>query len=770
MRKLFLYYAIDYLKLVVLIKIGLAIILKASGDTVREAPLLVIILLIISLWRAIVYVRDNNRLVGVLDKMNDEKFYIYSIIITGSIFLLSVKISLAEGDLVKSHACFWAGIILFVSLMLSELLFFFKDMFIDAIKGSKLKEKLKIFTIIENQLYTKSENKIMIRYSKIKEILSFNVKLILAPIILVILFLKISVTIVAVLAILELVLVFAIKHERFKTLKLWYYKKNPVVQFVTDVLYISMILIIVIFAFFDLNEYYIIISVIALALSILLYKLIINCCIYVPDIESNDDIHTVSKFLKKQCKADFEEYEKKLLFAIDENGQSEATLLSGVWGSGKTTLIEKLLDDKITIDLLKEGIDVNLYLSVLKSLTKQWSSINFKANLIQLFSNFDLMSVIIVYNLAFLPLIAIFSDLFINEGVLNVENLMYLVIGFAILNYLLIQLLPFIVFSKDVNSNRFRKLYLDLISISSYKKIIVFENLDRMTWGDINGVLEIINVLNETQCTVIVAADKEYLETMSIYNETNETKSAEYSKKYLYRYFKEIVEIPTDSKVKVNKLKQVTKKKYIFVAEYEWSIIEEIINNSKVPIQIRELEYFATIYKSNIIEKQFCYSFYEYVNSKFGFPNDEKYKWEMVLKTYEIAKYPKQTISNLNLSLLFSNEYLYADIGVKEKYKFDPEDKKIMYYEVDKVEKKVYKRIRKAIDEVDKPLFNYASFSMINSSFLSYAFSSDYKELAKQLERDNPQFEWKNMYLILFVDEMIANRIEYRADNNVANE
>ncbi|WOO87194.1 P-loop NTPase fold protein [Mollicutes bacterium LVI A0039] len=412
------------------------------------------------------------------------------------------------------------------------------------------------------------------------------------------------------------------------------------------------------------------------------------------------------------------EVERSILFSLFDNDQQGAILLSGPWGSGKTHTINKLFKCYEEVDLLKYGSGQNMFYAIYKSLSKKADSTKLKFNILNLVKNPELVYIIITLNLAWVPFVALFKEYFVSNGQIITEH-MHLLIGvIIIINILIIQYLPEINFSKDIQNNRFRKMYLDLIIQYSKKKIVVFENIDRLNFDEVNNVLEIINHLNEHGVKVIVTADIEYLKDESKFNENKFNRNLDsemrrnYFEQYLSRYFKDVIYIPNNIPYKVEVLKNILRNEGVFIAPWELAAIEWLLQEENMNQNIRELEYFVKKYKSKPVENVFSYEFFLHIfkinnRKSMDFKNlsDEHKKiWNYCMykdKSKEdklLKEYTSQNSEDCDAFILFNCEYKYANIPCKKVVYNNDEKKHIdSFAHYDKQENEAL---------ISKPLFN----------------------------------------------------------------
>ncbi len=455
------------------------------------------------------------------------------------------------------------------------------------------------------------------------------------------------------------------------------------------------------------------------------------------------------------------ETERSLLFALHDNDHKGAVLLSGEWGSGKTYTIKKLLKKYEEVDLLEHGSGQNMFYAIYKRLSSNTQLVNTKINILNLLKYPELVYIIITLNLAWVPFIALFKEYFLSS-----QHLSLLIILVVVINLLIIQFIPEIIFSKDIHNNRFRRMYLDLIVSYSQNKVIVFENIDRLSFNEINHVLEIINYLNDKNVTVIVNADMDYLYNESKFSENkfqhtnSRDDSKNYFELYMSRYFKDIIYIPNNVEYKIKCLKDLLRQENVFVAPHEWRIIKNILNLKNINQNVRELEYFVKKYKSKPVENMFSYELFLHifkVNNSFSmdFNNlniDNKEKWALCsIDTHQGNEhwefYHMQSSKMISIYDLFLTKYKYSNIpegnvyiGLSNQiefvaYNFNAQDNEQMIrYPITNIflsntEEKLYKQVKNEFgyDLIKEYLDNQEHY---------YAYNEDqlFREINERLE------------------------------------
>lgn len=369
--------------------------------------------------------------------------------------------------------------------------------------------------------------------------------------------------------------------------------------------------------------------------------------------------------------------------ALLENTGHRAILLHGQWGSGKTYYLHKLLNSNFKeVDLLKFGSGENKFYATFKALTSPYKIDNIKINLINLVSDPSLIKVIIITNVTFIPLLLLLKDVLLTGPTDQVNSYSLLFKLVFLLNLIAVAFLPYITMEKDVNSNKHRKLYLDLICNScSYTDIVVFENLDRLDWNEINDVLEVINHLNERQKNVVVPADLDYIKFESKFYVKGDESSKKYQSLYFNRYFKEVIKIPSEAEAKCTKMKSMFKEKNEFIAKYEWHYIKEIIEKHAPKIDARELEGYIEKYISKPRFNQFSYELFLYLNSvePYGVVRldtlDNQVIENWIYLTGGVEEAHKELLNNRDVTFEGNRRFLsarnvtYADL-ISERYEY----------------------------------------------------------------------------------------------------
>lgn len=365
---------------------------------------------------------------------------------------------------------------------------------------------------------------------------------------------------------------------------------------------------------------------------------------------------------------------KLLLASVFNNRSNKATLLSGQWGVGKSYLVKTVFESYVEVDMLKYGSGQNIFYSFYQTIVKPSNYKNLRVNLRTLVRNPDLLVTVSAMNLALITFINFCMEIFALKPI--VENNISVIYSIIILfNFFLLQVLPFIVFSKDLQSNRFRNLYLSLIVNNLKNEILVIENLDRLNENEVNSVLEIVNYLNEEGIKIIVTADIDYLRDIKEFSYIGNNEF--YKTNYLNRYFKEVIVIPTTPATKRNTLLQILNEQNIFVAKYESWLILFILKLYPNKCNIRELEHFSEYYKSIDIRNQVSFELFLYLNDikPLGYYDqatmDEHLKkdWKNVVKAAtnsNLYDNNSQLVSSLDCSieLLLTDSYHYGNIPV----------------------------------------------------------------------------------------------------------
>ncbi len=317
--------------------------------------------------------------------------------------------------------------------------------------------------------------------------------------------------------------------------------------------------------------------------------------------------------MRLKTEESFNESQYQLVSALNDNESQGAVLVSGPWGSGKTFLVQNTIPINKEIDLLKFGSGQNMFYAMFRALTKPFGSINLKLNILNFLKNPELIYILIGLNLAYVPVLALIKQPYLidDQGV-NQPHLALIILTVGVLNLVILQILPYIVFSRDISNNRFRKMYLDLMTSQVENEVLVIENLDRLEWVEINEVLEILNYLKDNGKKVVVTADFEYLKFK--YKQHLNKEGKDYVGSYFNRYFKDAIYIPLSTQYKLKTLLEFAKRERVFIAPYEHRLILNILEQYS-NTTIREIERFIEKYKSRIVINQVSYDLFLFLNN-----------------------------------------------------------------------------------------------------------------------------------------------------------
>lgn len=392
------------------------------------------------------------------------------------------------------------------------------------------------------------------------------------------------------------------------------------------------------------------------------------------DIE-NFQLYNNKNTMRDIAKNKLDENQQQLITAVYDNISNGAVLVSGPWGSGKTYLVENTLNHGKEIDLLKFGSGQNMFYAMFRAITSPFRSINLKLNLKNLVDNPELIYILILINLTFIPVLSIIKEPYLyNNNILIVENIKLVMIMILFLNLIALQVLPYIVFSRDINNNRFRQMYLELMKSQISDEVLVIENLDRLEWEEINEVLEIVNYLADKK--IVVTADLNYL-VMKYENYTGATdENTVRLENYFSRYFKDTINIPLSIEFKIDALKQIARQNKMFIAPYEYDIIRSIINQYNY-INIRELEDFVFKYTNKPVINQVSYELFLFANNVLEDESRDimklsielRQKWSAFITKVKLdinSASPVVYSDNVEVSDLLKSQYKYANIPTVE--------------------------------------------------------------------------------------------------------
>lgn len=220
--------------------------------------------------------------------------------------------------------------------------------------------------------------------------------------------------------------------------------------------------------------------------------------------------------------------------------KKKSILLNGKWGVGKTTLIETYYSNEVYIDVMKYGSGQNNMAAIFKQLCKWYSVDNIIINIMNIWSNPELLKYIVLANTVLIGSLGVITDVLVkiitNESFQSIWNISNITIILVIANLIFLQLLPYLVFDNDPKSTKYRKLYLDHIVCSLNNKILILDNLDRIEYEQLIDMLEVVNYMNKLNVNILTLAEKDELintlKTNNRYGELSKPKLESYLRKY----------------------------------------------------------------------------------------------------------------------------------------------------------------------------------------------------------------------------------------------
>lgn len=180
-----------------------------------------------------------------------------------------------------------------------------------------------------------------------------------------------------------------------------------------------------------------------------------------------------------------------------------------------------------------------------KEVNQWYNPKNFVINVLNVGSDPELFKSLVIANSFLLGFLTAISKILDRPSTLVWDSIgtqeLYILI-IVVFNIIFLQLLPYILFDKDPESTRFRRLYLESIMLSLGSDILIIDNLDRIEYKQLHDFLEVINWLDNSNMKILILADIN--ELVAIYKAGNHY--SEYSdekvKSYFRKYFNSTVD------------------------------------------------------------------------------------------------------------------------------------------------------------------------------------------------------------------------------------